>query len=52
MSDDTAVIIITGSDESESIQGAEKRGFAFLAKLLSLDTVLETVELVSQKIEY
>jgi DNA-binding NtrC family response regulator len=46
------VIIITGSDESESIQEAEKRRLAFLAKPLSLDAVLETVELVIQKIEY
>ena len=33
MSDDTAVIfIIIGSDESESIQEAEKRGFCFLGE--------------------
>ena len=32
MSDDTAVIITTGSDESESIQEAEKRGFCFLGE--------------------
>ena len=51
MANDTEVIVITGSDGPECVQKAEGLGaLDFLAKPLSLETVIEKVETVSGKI--